>query len=266
MLKKIFIILIIGVFIPVIFVLAETISPTPTASVSPAETPTPSAAATPSPTPIYSPIPSISLSPEDLIKFLSTPSLLISPRGDGVLYAEPNKIINFSATPLNLPQDINLKWYVNGSFISSKNTFSFNSGTQSPAEYLISAVVNLADDKIYNLKGISQISANVTVKVVDGDLYVYAPESVSLLNNNAQKAFPLKNSRFTINVIPFLGNGQFYYNWSINGDLQNQSSGINKSSITILSGSYATTKIISLEVKTSSGNVIWSKKISVPIK
>ncbi len=252
--KKIIIILIIGVFIPMVFVFAETPSPTPSASVSPIITPTPQ---------MSSPLPEISLNPEDVIKFLSTPSLLISPRENGILYVAPNKTINFSATPLSLPPDTSLRWYVNGSFVSSEKIFSFNSGSRSPAKYSLSVSADLSSDPIYALRGISQVSASVIIKAIDTDLYVYASENAPV--SFGIKTFPKTGGFFAVNAISFLGDGQFYYNWSIDDEKQIQSSGIGKNSIKIQSGSYPATKIILLEIKDSSGKFILSKKISVPV-
>ncbi|KKR10458.1 MAG: hypothetical protein UT37_C0001G0013 [Parcubacteria group bacterium GW2011_GWA2_39_18] len=252
--KKILIILIIGIFIPMVFAFAETPSPSPSVSVSPTITSTPQAP---------SPPPGASLGPEDVIKFLSTPSLLISPQENGVLYIEPNKTINFSATVLNLPSDMNLKWYVNGSFVYSGKSLPFNSGNRSPARYLLSVSANLSSDPVYVLRGISQVSASIIVKVVDIDLYVYAPESVSAALG--AKILPKTGSSLVVNAISFLGDGQFYYNWSVDGDKQDQLSGIGKNSIKIQSGNYPTTKIISLGIKDSSGKFILNKKMGVPI-
>lgn len=254
MAKKIIIILIIGIFIPMVFVFAETPSPSPSVSISPVITPTPQTS---------SPLPEVSLSPEDVIKFLSAPSLLISPQENGIVYIEPNKTINFSATPLNLPLGTRLRWYINGSFVSSEKVFSFNSGGKSPAKYSLSISADLSSDPIYALRGISQVSASVIIKVIDMDLYVYAPGSI--FASSEAKTFPRSGSSFVVNAISFLGDGQFYYNWSIDDEKQIQSSGIGKNSIKIQSGSYPTTKIILLEIKDSTGKFLLNKKVVVPI-
>lgn len=95
------------------------------------------------------------------------------------------------------------------------------------------------------------------------DLYVYAPGSI--FASSEAKTFPRSGSSFVVNAISFLGDGQFYYNWSIDDEKQIQSSGIGKNSIKIQSGSYPTTKIILLEIKDSTGKFLLNKKVVVPI-
>lgn len=247
-LKKIIPILIIGtVLFPAVNSLAE-ISPTSTPDIVASASPTPSM-----------PVPSMSTA--DVLKYLSDPFIAIN-GNESVIYAQPGQTINLTATTVNISDPSTLQWIVNGSLKGTGENISLPLSESVPATYNVQVIKYITDPVYSTIKGISQVSAHVTIRVVDADIYFYPNTLHNLGNYYPVKQFPSVNQSFTLAAIPFYGDLTVQYNWLVNGILQTNHGPI----LTIPGTAYTTTKNIEMRVEDANHNVVTDKNISIPIQ